>query len=70
MVLLAIRQLSHFEGFENEQDTAFLKEEIDDREEIISNHNMFHQLLEKGKKEMKEGKIYNKTSNDPFKRKE
>ena len=70
MVLLAVRQLSKFEGFENQNDTDSLKEEINDRKEIISSHNMFHKLMDAEEKEMKKEKVYNETSKDPFKRKE
>lgn len=70
MVLLAVRQLSHFESFEDEKETTFLKEEVEDKKEVLSSHNIFHNLMEKEEKELKKEKVYSETSKDPLSRKE
>lgn len=46
MVLLAIRQLTRFEGFDNVEETRNLREEVKDEGEIISQNNIFHNLVE------------------------
>ena len=69
MVLLAIRQLSHYEGFDDSIESSRLKEEVENDERILSKNNIFHNLVdsEKGKKTEK---VYNENSKDPFSRKE
>ena len=46
MVLLAIRQLSHFEGFDDSEETSHLKKEIDEDGHILSHNNIFSTLVE------------------------
>ena len=71
MVLLAIRHLTHFEGFEDSEETTRLKEEIKKDSRILSNNNIFHNLVDTEiKKEKQTEKVYNSNSNDPFSRKE
>ena len=66
MVLLAIRQLTHYEGFENQDETRHLREEVNDKGKIMSENNIFHNLVEI---EIEE-KNQNSNSKDPFSRKE
>lgn len=46
MVLLAIRQLTKFERFDDSKETSHLKEEIEDDGHILSNNNIFSTLVE------------------------
>ena len=58
MILLAIRQLSHFEGFDDADETLKLKDEIRDKDKILSHNNIFHTLVDPDKKEeLKKEKI-------------
>ena len=70
MVLLAIRQLTHFEGFEDSEETIHLKEEVDDDGHIISKNNIFSTLVEATPEEEKKERTQRSNSNDPFSRKE
>lgn len=70
MVLLAIRQLSHFERFENTKETQTLKEEIDEDGHILSKNNIFSTLVEANPEEDKLAEDYKSNSKDPFSRKE
>lgn len=69
MVLLAIRQLSHFEGFDDSEETIHLKEEIDDDSHILSNNSIFSNLVEPETEEERI-KDYKSNSKDPFSRRE
>ena len=46
MVLLGIRQLTKFEGFDDSEETSHLKEEVEDDGHIISHNNIFSTLVE------------------------
>ena len=46
MVLLAIRQLTKFEGFDDSNETKELKEELEEDKHVVSNNNIFHTLVE------------------------
>lgn len=46
MILIAIRQLTHFEGFDDSSETNLLKEEVEEDGHVISNNNIFHNLVE------------------------
>ena len=46
MVLLAIRQLTHYEGFEDADETSHLKDEVEDDGNILSHNNIFSSLVE------------------------
>lgn len=46
MVLLAIRQLSNFEGFDDEGETSSLKREVDDDGNVVSRNSIFHNLVD------------------------
>lgn len=46
LVLLAIRQLSHFEGFDDSLETDHLKNEIEEDKHILSKNNIFSTLVE------------------------
>lgn len=74
MVLLGIRQLTSFEGFEDADDTKRLKDEIDQDDRIISKSNIFHNLVESDKsldeERVKQERVYNDKLKDPFSRKE
>lgn len=74
MVLLGIRQLTSFEGFEDADDTKRLKDEIDEDDRIISKSNIFHNLVESDKspdeERIKKERVYNDKLKDPFSRKE
>lgn len=70
MVLLAIRQLSHFEGFEDTEETVHLKKEVDEDKQILSRNNIFSTLIETSSEEEFEKKDYKSNSKEPFSRKE
>lgn len=70
MVLLAIRQLSHYEGFEDAEDTVHLKEEIKEDGHILSNNNIFSTLVETNPEEDKREKHYKSNSKEPISRRE
>lgn len=70
MVLIAIRQLMHFEGFDDEEGTNHLKEEIDDDGHIISRNNIFSNLVETESEENTHKKTYNSKSKEPLSRRE
>lgn len=46
MVLIGIRQLGHFQSFEDAEETSHLKEEVEDDGHILSNNNIFSTLVE------------------------
>lgn len=66
MVLLAIRQLSHFEGFDNMQETRNLNQEIREDGHVLSNNNIFSTLVDAGDEENGKKKDYNSNSREPF----
>lgn len=68
MVLLAIRQLAKFEGFDDNEDTAHLKKEVKDDEHILSRNNIFSNLVET--EMVKDIEDYKENSKEPFSRKE
>ena len=71
MVLLAIRQLTNFEGFEDKEETAHLKNEIENEDKVISDNNIFHNLIgEKKKTKFEKKEYYKDNSKDPLSRKE
>ena len=66
MVLLAIRQLSHFEGFDDRDETLHLKDEVKEDGHVLSKNNIFSTLVDAvPEKETKE-KRYNSNSNEPL----
>ena len=69
MVLLAIRKLSRFDNFDDEEETLLLKQEVEEDSRVVSDHSIFHNLIEEQKEKIKE-KSYKKTSKEPFSRKE
>lgn len=68
MVLLGIRQLTNFEGFENTNETNHLRDEVKDDGNILSQNNIFHNLVEIEAK--KEDEPHNSNSKEPFSRNE
>ena len=70
MVLLAIRQLSHFEGFDDSSETDHLKKEVNEDGQIISHNNIFSTLVEAPPEEDMKKEHYKSNSSDPFSRKE
>ena len=73
MVLLGIRELTHFEGFDNSEETRHLRDEVNENGKILSHNNIFHNLVEvePEKVEVKKREEPHKSnSNDPFSRKE
>lgn len=46
MVLLAIRKLAHFENFDDAEETSRLKKEVEDKDSVLSQNNIFHNLVE------------------------
>ena len=66
LVLIAVRQLTHFEGFDNSEETRHLRDEVKDDGKILSQNNIFHNLVEIEVKE----EDHNSNSKDPFSRKE
>ena len=70
MVLLAIRQLSNYERFDDSEETVHLKKEIKDDGHILSKNNIFSTLVETVPEEEAEEKNYRSNSKDPFSRNE
>ena len=70
MVLLAIRQLSHFEGFDDTEETSHLKKEVDEDGHIISHNNIFSTLVDAQSDDEVKKENYKSNSRDPFSRKE
>lgn len=68
MVLLAIRQLTKFEGFTHEEETIHLKEEVEEDSNILSSNNIFNTLVDT--KRVEKPKHYKSNSRDPLSRKE
>lgn len=46
MILLAIRQLTRFEGSNDNEETLHLKNEVEEDGHILSNNNIFSALVE------------------------
>lgn len=46
MVLLAIRQLGHFEGFDDSEETHNLREDLEEKGDVLSNNNIFSSIVE------------------------
>ena len=67
MVLLAIRQLTHFEGFEDSEETTHLREEVKDDGHILSHNNIFSNLVDVDSEPQKN---YKSKSKEPFSRSE
>lgn len=65
MVLLAIRQLTHFEGFDDYEETNSLKNEVEEDNNILSNNNIFSSLVDTDQK-----KNYKSKDKDPISRSE
>ena len=70
MVLLAIRQLSHFEGFDDFEETVHLKEEVKKDGHILSNNNIFSTLVEANPDKENNEKNYKSNSKEPLSRRE
>lgn len=68
MVLLAIRQLTHYQGFEDKQETNHLKEEVEEDKQVLSNNNIFSTLVEVDPKDYSES--YKSKSKEPVSRRE
>lgn len=68
MVLLAIRQLTHFEGFDNSEETSHLREDVREDGKIITHNNIFSTLVEAEPEKKKEN--YKSNSKEPFSRRE
>ena len=61
MVLLAIRQLTHYESFDDAEETNHLKEEVEEDRKVISEKGIFRTLIDVEPVETKD-KIPNKES--------
>lgn len=70
MLLMAIRQLTHYEGFEDSEETSHLKEEVEEDTPIISSNNIFSNLVETDMKKNTKENNYKSNSNDPLSRRE
>ena len=70
LVLLAIRQLTHFEGFDDLEETNHLKDEVEEDGHILSDSNIFSNLVEPEFSKEEEKKDYKSTSKEPFSRRE
>ena len=69
MVLLAIRQLTHFEGFDDAEETRHLKEDLQEKSNILSQNSIFSNLVEADEEKVKESQ-YSSKSKDPVSRRE
>ena len=70
MVLLAIRRLSHFEGFDDNDETLHLKKEIKEDGHILSKNSIFSSLVDSSIEKEKKEDNYNSNSKDPLSRRE
>ena len=70
MVLLAIRRLTKFEGFDDETDTKVLKEEIEENAEVLSTNSIFHNLVETSRERDNKKQNYKSNSKEPVSRRE
>lgn len=74
VVLLSIRQLFHFERFDDSEETNHLKDEVKDDINIISHNNIFKNLVdvepEPIKTDRHKNNNYKSNSKDPFSPKE
>lgn len=71
MVLLAIRQLGKFDGFDDKDETVRLKEEVEDDEHILSKNSIFGTLVEpQPERTEKHRHRYKENSKEPFSRNE
>lgn len=70
MVLLAIRQLSHFESYDDAEETVHLKNEVDDDGHILSHNNIFSSLVEIDPDNDQKENYKKSNSKEPFSRKE
>ena len=69
MVLLGIRKLTHYEDFEDAEETFNLKREVKEDGHIISNNNIFSSLVEvKGEEPKSDKSNYKSNSSDPLSR--
>lgn len=70
MVLLGIRQLTHFEGFEDSEETRHLKKEVEERDEVMSGNSIFSNLVEMEPEREVTKKDYKSNSKEPLSRRE
>lgn len=69
MVLLAIRQLMHYQSFDDAEETLNLREEVKDGRNVMSHNNIFHTLVD-SQPEGEAEKVYSSKSKEPFSRRE
>ena len=71
MILLGIRQLTDSEGFEDNLDTEELKRNLVNGRDVISERNIFGNLVDKKDEEVAPlvEEVYNSTRHDPSSRK-
>lgn len=69
MVLLAIRQLSRFEGFDDKEETNGLRDDVEEKKNVLSNNSIFSTLVEVDT-DKREKRDYKSNSKGPFSRKE
>lgn len=70
MVLLGIRQLSKFDGFDDSEETVHLKEEVEEDGHILSQNSIFSTLVDSNASPKKDEKDYNSNSHEPLSRRE
>ena len=70
MVLLAIRQLAHFDSFDDSEETRSLRDEVQDDEHIITGNNIFSTIVDADPEEKFNRNHYKENSKDPLSRKE
>lgn len=68
MILLSIRQLTHYERFDDSEETNHLKEEVKEDGHVLSDNNIFSTLVEASKE--KKPSHYKSNSKEPVSRKE
>ena len=64
MILIGIRQLTHFEGFEDTVETDHLKKDLEENGNVLSNNNIFHSLVEVEPE--KDRQDHKENSREPF----
>lgn len=70
MVLLAIRQLAHFDSFDDSEETHNLREELQDDNHIITGNSIFGTLIDADPEEKISKNHYKENSKEPISRKE
>lgn len=68
MVLLAIRKLFNYEEFDDEEETTFLRDEVEDDIHVVSHNSIFHTIVDT--EDSGKHRAYKENSKEPLSPKE